>query len=174
MGHEGLPVSSVVSEHRREIDHLLDTVATFTHRLFHRAALAFMDVPDDHPLALHRALEKMLYDMAGAPETTYLATVELPRLGPLVYERHTQMLDLFCELLTPASAELEHPPPDRDTVFLCITGGVWETVRRYALDRRLDQLPHALPTISYVCLSTLFGQAEAQRVGALARRTLAA
>ena len=151
---------------RGEIDEILDGVAAFTHRLFQRVAAAFMDASDDAPYALHRALEVLVYDMADAPEMTYRATVELPRLGPLLYARHDEMLDLFCELLGPGFAALDDPP-DRDTISLCIGGGVWETIRRHALGRRLHQLPDSLPAVSYVCVSTFFGAAEARRVSAL-------
>jgi hypothetical protein len=150
-----------------EIDDLLDGVAAFTHRIFQRVATAFMDASDDPPYALHRALEALMHELAGAPEMAYRATVELPSCGPLVYARHNEMLDLFCELLGPGLAALELDPPDRATVSLCIGGGVWETVRRYALAGRLPQLPDSLPAVSYVCLSTFFGPAEARRVGAL-------
>jgi hypothetical protein len=152
---------------RGEIDELLDGVAAFTHRLFHRVATAFMDASDDPPNALHRALEVLVYDMVAAPELAYRATVELPGCGPLVYARHNEMLDLFCELLGPGFATSDHEPPDRETVALCIGGGVWETVRRHALDRRLHKLPDSLPALSHVCVGTFFGNAEAQRVSAV-------
>ena len=168
MGQFGLHLSSIEPMARGEIDELLDGVAAFTHRLFERVAAAFMDASADPPRALHRALEVLVHDMADAPEMTYRATIELPRLGPLVYARHDEMLDLFCELLGPGFAALDDPP-DRETIALCIGGGVWETVRRHALAGRLPQLPDSLPAISYVCLSTFFGHAEARRVGALVK-----
>jgi hypothetical protein len=152
---------------RAEVDDVLDSVAAFTHRLFHRVAAAFMEASDDAPYALHRALEVLVCDMAAAPELTYRATVDLPSLGPLVYARHDEMLDLFCELLGPGLAALDLDPPDRETVSLCIGGGVWETVRRHALAHRLHQLPDSLPAVSHVCVSTFFGHAEARRVGTL-------
>jgi hypothetical protein len=166
MGQSGLPLSSDTPMARGEIDELLDGVAAFTHRLFHRVAAAFMDASDDAPYALHRALEVLVYDMAAAPEMTHRATVELPRLGPLVYTRQNEMLDLFCELLGPGFIALDGPP-DRETVALCIGGGVWETIRRHALGRRLHLLPDSLPALSYVCIGTFFGAAEARRVAAL-------
>lgn len=170
MGQSGLTLSSVAPVASTEIDNILDSVAAFTRQLFHRVAVAFMDASDDVPYALHRALDVLLRDMAGAPELTYRATVELPSLGPLVYARHDEMLDLFCELLGPGFAALDDPP-GRDTLSLCIGGGVWETVRRHALDGRLNQLPDSLPAVSYVCVSTFFGQAEARRVSALVKET---
>jgi hypothetical protein len=170
MGQSGLRPSSVAPLERGEIDHLLDSVAAFTHQLFRRVAAAFMDAADDAPYALHRALEELLYAMAETPEMTYRATVELPQLGPLVYARHDELLDLFCELLGPGFAELDQDPPDREIVSLCIAGGAWETVRRHALAGRLHLLPESLPAVSFVCLSTFFGAAEAVRVGAFQAR----
>ena len=37
-------------------------------------------------------------------------------------------------------------------------------MRRYALERRLHELPDALPGMSYFCLSTFFGIDDARRV----------
>ena len=111
----------------------------------------------------------MLYDLAEAPEMTYLSVVELPRLGPLVYERQDRMLDLFSELLAAGFAALDEPPPSHEIVALCLGGGVWEAIYRHAAQRTLHVLPEALPAISWVCVSTFFGVDEALRVRALPR-----
>jgi AcrR family transcriptional regulator len=149
------------------IDCLLETVAAATRQLFGRVATAFMQADGDGPLAVHRALAALLYDMADAPEMTYLSVVELPRLGPLVYERQDRTLDLFCELLTSGFAALDEPPPSREIVALCIGGGLWESIYRHAAQRTLHELPDTLAAISYVCVSTFFGIDEALRVSAL-------
>jgi AcrR family transcriptional regulator len=148
------------------IDCLLDAVAAATRQLFNRVATAFMEASGDGPLAVHRALGTLLYDLADAPEMTYLSVIELPRLGPLVYERQNRMLDLFCELLTSGFAALEEPPPSREIVALCIGGGLWESIYRHAAQHTLHELPDTLPAISYVCVSTFFGTDEALRVSA--------
>jgi hypothetical protein len=166
MGQSGLRLSSLPPLEPSEIDRVLDTVARFTHEVFHRAANAFMDGSDDPPAALHLALSELFDAMAEAPELAHRATVELPGLGPLVYARQNAMLDLFCDLLGPGFAALDDPP-DRATIALCIGGGVWETVRRHALARRLHQLPDSLAAVSFVCVSTFFGGAEARRVSGL-------
>jgi hypothetical protein len=171
MGQSGLSLASVAPMALSEVDDLLDGVAAFTHQLFHRVAAAFMDASDDPPYALHRALEVLVYEMAAAPDMAYRATVALPCRGPLVYTRHNEMLDLFCELLGPGFAASAHGSSDRETVSLYLGGGVWETVRRHALDRRLHQLPDSLPALSYVCVGIFFGNAEAQRVSTLKRPT---
>jgi hypothetical protein len=149
-----------------EIGELLDTVAVWTHDLFHRMADAFMSANDDAPLALHRALETMLREIAEAPEAAYLATVEVPALGPLLHARRDEALELFSTFLDVGLDGLPGPGGSRDAIALCIAGGLWETVRRYALERRLPELPDALPGMSYFCVSTFFGVDEALRVGA--------
>jgi AcrR family transcriptional regulator len=165
----GVPLEDVKAHWPTPIDCLLDTVAASTQQLFGRVAGAFMEAGDDGPLALHRALGAMLYDLAEAPEMTYLSVVELPRLGPLVYERQDRMLDLFCELLDGGFAALDEAPPSREIVSLCIGGGLWEVIYRHAAQHTLHELPEALPALSYVCVSTFFGVDEALRVGMLRR-----
>jgi AcrR family transcriptional regulator len=165
----GVPLEQVRAYWPTPIDCLLDTVAASTRQLFGRVAEAFMEAGGDGALALHRALGAMLYDLVAAPEMTYLSFVELPRLGPLVYERQDRTLDLFCELLTSGFAALDEPPSSHEIVSVCIGGGLWETVYRHAVQRTLHELPEGLAAISYVCVSTFFGVDEAVRVSALPR-----
>ena len=129
-----------------------------------------MAAEGDGPLALHRALATILDELARAPEMTYMSVIELPRLGPPGHERHARMIDLFGELLAAGFREMEEPPPNVDTMALCLGGSIWETIRRHAAERRLHELPDALPAISYVCISTFYGLEEARRVGALVLR----
>jgi AcrR family transcriptional regulator len=165
----GVPLEQVTGHWPTPIDCLLDTVAASTQRLFGRVAAAFMEAGDDGSVALHRALSAMLYDLAEAPEMTYLSVVELPRLGPLVYARQDRVLELFCELLHNGFAALDEPPPSQEIVTLCIGGGIWEAIYRHAAQRTLHVLPEALPALSWVCVSTFFGIDEALRVSALPR-----
>jgi hypothetical protein len=103
-----------------------------------------------------------------------MSTVELPRLGPLVRDRHHRMLDLFADFLAPGFTARGVALPDPQIVSLCITGGLWRIVRQHAIDQRLQELPDSLPAISYVVLSTFFGTAEALRVSKRAHRAAAA
>jgi hypothetical protein len=154
-----------------ELDVLLDTVAAWTQHLFHRMADEFMSADGDAPLALHRALAAMLREIAGAPELAHRATVELPSLGPLLHAQRDQALDLFATFLDVGLAGLPEAAADRDAITLCIAGGLWETVRRYALEHRLHELPNALPGMSYFCLSTFFEIDDARRVSTSAVRS---
>lgn len=166
MGHDGLPLASFVAHDDAET--LIETVAAFTRRLFHRAAVAFMGAEGDSPLALHAALASILTDAANAPEMTYMSVIELPRLGPPAHERHARMIALFGELLAPGFAAMDRQPPNPETLALCLGGSVWETLRRHAAERRLHELPDALAGLSFVCVSTIYGSQEARRVNGLA------
>jgi hypothetical protein len=164
MADRSLSTSSFLSPD--EIDELLDTVAAWTQHLFHQMADAFMSAGDDPPLALHRALATMLREIADTPEMVRLATVELPALGPLLHAHRDRALTLFSTFLDVGLGGLPAPARDREAISLCIAGGLWETVRRYALERRLSELPGTLPGMSYFCVSTFFGIEEALRVSA--------
>jgi hypothetical protein len=122
-----------------------------------------MRVEGDRPLATHRALATLLTDLAGTPALTHLAVVDLPALGPLVHSRRRRMLDLFATFLAldvPSDDPRTHPAG----VSAGAIDGLWELVRRHALRDRLRDLPDALPAVSHVCLSTLFGIGDAYRV----------
>jgi AcrR family transcriptional regulator len=168
----GVPLPAVQAWWPGEVDWLLETVAASTRRLFGQMAEASLSVDGDAALALHHGLAVMLRELADAPEMTYLSVVELPSLGPLLHARRDRMLDLFSTFLDAGFAALDQPSPSPETISLSITGGLWELVRRYALDHRLHELPDALPAISHLCLSTFFGIDEAARVGALRARPL--
>ena len=152
---------------------MLESVSAFTRQLFTRTAEVFMDAAGNPAQALHEALASLLRDLAASPEMTYMSTVELPRLGPLVRERHRRMLDLFSDFLQPGFAARDVALPNPELVSLCITGGVWRIVRQHAIDRRLQELPESLPAISYVVLSTFFGTEEALRVSRRPQRAAA-
>jgi hypothetical protein len=143
---------------------VLDSVAAYTRGLYARTAEVFMDSADDPALALHQALDFLLRDLARSPEMTYMSVVELPQLGPLVIDRQRRMLDLFADFLAPGFTARDLALPNPEIVSLCITGGLWRTIRQHAVDRRLHELPDALPAISHVVLSTFFGVEEALRV----------
>jgi hypothetical protein len=166
MRPHGLPSSSIATPlSPSEIDRVLDSVAVFTRQLYTRTAAVFMDAAGDPAQALHAALDSLLRDLAAAPEMTYMSTVELPRLGPLVRDRHRRMLDLFSDFLQPGFTARDIALPNPEIVSLCITGGLWRIVRQHAIERRLQELPESLPAISYVVLSTFFGVKEALKAG---------
>lgn len=159
-----VPLATVHEHWTDETACLLDTVETATAQAFSRMADVFLSSDSDCPTAAHHALATLLTDLAGAPEMVHLAVVELPRLGNVAHEQQVRLLDLFCEFLLPGFATMGYPVPDPGIVSVCIGGGIWETVRRLASQRQLDQLPDALEPISFVCISTFFDTDEAMRV----------
>ncbi len=160
----GIPADTVGEYWKNETACLIDAVEAATGQAFSRMAEVFLDTTDDCPVAAHRALATLLTDMASAPEMVHVAVVELPRLGRIGREHQARMLELFCEFLLPGFAAMGHAVPDPDIVAVCLGGGIWETVRRLSLERRLHTLPDLLPAISFVCISTFFGAEEAVRV----------
>jgi AcrR family transcriptional regulator len=161
----GVPLEVVTARWPSEAECLLDTVAVWTRQLFRQMAAAFMDAAAEPGEAMHQALERMVTEMVHAPEMVHLSVVELPRLGPLVYERRRRMLDLFCDFLRPGFALRGLSLPDPEIVSLCIGGGLWRIVRQRAIERRLHELPEVLPAISYVCVSTFFDTERARAHG---------
>jgi AcrR family transcriptional regulator len=160
----GLAPMAITRYWPHELDCLLDTVATYTRRLFAHAAIAFMSAEGDGPRGMHAALAAILDDAAHAPAMTYMSVIELPRLGAIGHQRHARMTALFSELLQPAIDTMEHPPPDPETLAHGLVGAVWESLRRHAAQRRLHQLPETLPALSHVAVGTLYGRDEAHRV----------
>lgn len=167
-----VPLAAVHGYWADETACLLDTVETSTGQAFSRMAEVFLGSDSDCATAAHHALATLLTDLSGAPEMVHLAVVELPRLGDVAHEQQVRLLDLFCEFLMPGFAMMGHPVPDPDTVSVCLGGGIWETVRRLAIDRQLHRLPDALAPISFVCISTFFGTEEAMRVSQIPVRVM--
>jgi AcrR family transcriptional regulator len=143
---------------------LLETVDVATGQAFSRMAEVFLNTDSDCPTAAHHALATLLTDLSTSPEMVHLAVVELPRLGTVAHAAQTRLLDLFCEFLAPGFVAMGYPVPDPEIVSTCLAGGIWETVRRLTVERRLHTLPDVLAPISFVCISTFFGTDEAVRV----------
>lgn len=138
-------------------------------RCFSAVARAYMTAPGDCPMAAHRALRVMLEYMASMPALMYLAMIELPRLGERARQLRSRDLELFGEFLGPGFAAAERAGrtlPHAEVSADFIGGGIYEVVRRFAIERRLEDLPEALPAISYLCTLPFFGTAEARRVSA--------
>ncbi|MFA4927934.1 MAG: hypothetical protein WC558_05420 [Patulibacter sp.] len=160
----GFDSSVAASYWQDETACLIDAVDVATSQAFSRVAQAFLSTRGDYAVAAHHALATLLSDVAACPEMVYLTVVELPRLGPVGHAQQARIVDLFCEFLLPGFAATNHPIPDPEIVTMSLGGGVWETVRRLAVERRLAALPAELPAISFVCISTFFGPEEALRV----------
>jgi AcrR family transcriptional regulator len=117
----------------------------------------------------HAALAALLEFVAGTPAFARLATVEIVNVGPRGLAHRDKSLDLFMELLEPGYFG-DSPPPSR-LVSEMIAGGIFELMRRHAMEGRLEQLPDALPAITVVALAPFIGLTEARRLAALPRHS---
>src|SRR5262249_6083633 len=133
---------------------------------FAAVANAFMSDPGDCAAAAHRSLGVLLDFLAASPALASLSILVPPMLSARAAARHKSVLDVFGEFLGPGFAAMGHMPPRPDVVSQVLTGGIFDVLRRHALERRLHELPLALPAVSHVCISAFFGLEEAVRVAA--------
>lgn len=163
----GLPPESVDRYWKTEEACVLDALQAGAEQTFAAVAQAFMSAPGDCAAAAHRSLAVLLGFMAASPALASLSILAPGVLSPRAAARHKGVLDVFAEFLGPGFAAMGHVPPRPELVSQIITGGIFEILRRHALERRLHELPDALPAVSHVCIAAFFGLDEAARVGAL-------
>jgi AcrR family transcriptional regulator len=165
-GRTGVPIEVVLGYWKTEEECVLDALQTGAEQTFSAVANAFMSDPGDCAAAAHRSLGVLLAFLAASPALASLSILVPPMLSTRAAARHKSVLDVFGEFLGPGFAAMGHVPPRPELVSQIITGGIFEVLRRHALDRRLHELPTALPAVSHVCIAAFFGLEEAARVGA--------
>jgi AcrR family transcriptional regulator len=165
-GRTGVPIEAVLGYWKTEEECVLDALQTGAEQTFSAVANAFMSDPGDCAAAAHRSLGVLLAFLAASPALASLSILVPPMLSTRAAARHKSVLDVFGEFLGPGFAAMGHVPPRPELVSQIITGGIFEVLRRHALDRRLHELPTALPAVSHVCIAAFFGLEEAARVGA--------
>ncbi|MBF6621308.1 MAG: TetR/AcrR family transcriptional regulator [Patulibacter sp.] len=161
----GVPLAAVEAYWASEEACVIDALQTGTEQTFAAVARAFMSSPGDCAAAAHRSLEVLLRVLAASPALASLSILVPPMLSPRAASRHTGVLDVFAEFLGPGFAAMGHAPPQPEIVSQIVTGGIFEVLRRHAVERRLHELPAALPAVSHVCVAAFFGLDEARRVG---------
>jgi AcrR family transcriptional regulator len=164
----GVALETVLGYWQTEEECVLDALQTGAEQTFSAVAQAFMSDPGDCAAAAHRSLGVLLDFLAASPALASLSILVPPVLSARAVARHKSVLDVFGEFLGPGFAAMGHVPPRPELVSQIITGGIFEVLRRHALDRRLHELPTALPAVSHVCIAAFFGLEEAARVGAAA------
>jgi hypothetical protein len=113
-------------------------------------AEAFARMPGDWELAIQSAIAALFVFLASRPDQTTACFVE-DGLGPTALARRDRTIDRFVELLRPGFATTSMPPPP--VVAEAIGGGIYEVVRGHVLERRLEELPAAIPDATAVALS---------------------
>jgi hypothetical protein len=165
-GCTGVPIEVVLDYWQTEEECVLDALQTGAEQTFSAVANAFMSNPGDCAAAAHRSLGVLLEFLAASPALASLSILVPPMLSARAAARHKSVLDVFGEFLGPGFAAMGHAPPRPELVSQIITGGIFEVLRRHALERRLHELPTTLPAVSHVCIAAFFGLEEAARVGA--------
>ncbi|MFA4928325.1 MAG: TetR/AcrR family transcriptional regulator [Patulibacter sp.] len=145
----------------------LQTVDVWTDRTFTAMAAAFASAPRDGALAVHRALGAMLAQMASEPEMLHLAVEAVDHLGPQALSRRARYAALFFDAVSPAVGPSDAIPAQTRQLSEMVIDGVYGVLRRHVHERRITELPGALPEISYLCLAPFFGSRRATDVAQL-------
>jgi AcrR family transcriptional regulator len=163
----GVELGSVQAYFESEEDCALAAADAATEQCFTAVAKAFMSTPGDCPRAAHAALDAMLRFMAGVPAFIHLFLVEFPGLGPRAAARRRRYMDFYAEFLGPGFAAATELPPQPELLSQLIAGGIHEILTKYVRDGRLEELPEALPAVSFFTVAPFFGVDEARRVASL-------
>jgi len=163
-GRTGVPIDVVLGYWTTEEECVLAALQTGAEQTFAAVANAFMSDPGDCAAAAHRSLGVLLDFLAASPALASLSILVPPVLSARAAARHKSVLDVFGEFLGPGFAAMGYTPPRPEIVSQVLTGGIFDVLRRHALERRLHELPSALPAVSHVCISAFFGLEEAVRV----------
>ncbi|MBF6621309.1 MAG: TetR/AcrR family transcriptional regulator [Patulibacter sp.] len=145
----------------------LQTVDGWTDRTFTAMAAAFASAPRDGALAVHRALGAMLAQMASEPEMLHLAVEAVEHLGPRAVSRRARYASLFFDAVSPVAGPNDAIPAQTRQLSEMVVDGVFGVLRRHVRERRIAELPAALPEISYLCLAPFFGVRRANDVAQL-------
>jgi hypothetical protein len=127
----------------------------FADLAFEAAADAYVSTPDRWELAVRAAIAGLFDFLAQRPDEATACLVGDGAAGSDGIARHERLIERFTALLRPGFEIAETPPAP--VVTEAIGGGIYEVVRRYALERRLDQLPSAVPDATVVALAPFVG-----------------
>lgn len=125
------------------------------------AAEAFVGAAGGWAEAVHAALAALLDHLAAAPARSRSCLTET---DPAAADRRDRNLERFAELLEPGY-ELADPRPPAIAAE-AVTGGIFELIRSYALEDRVDALPYALPVATVIALTPFVGSDRAERTAA--------
>jgi AcrR family transcriptional regulator len=132
------------------------------------AAGAFLSCAGDPPLAAHRALEAALWHIARTPAVAALAVSDDPELSRATTVLRQRYIALFFQLIAGQVPVAEQRAPQPLAALELVLDGILATLRRFAEEHHVAELPGQLPTLSRQCLTPFFGADEARRVAALA------
>jgi AcrR family transcriptional regulator len=128
------------------------------------AAGAFLAAAGDPPLAAHRALEAALGHIARTPAVAALAVSDDPRLATAAATLRERHIALFLQLVAGQVPPAQQQAPQPLVALGLLVDGLLATLRRFAQQGRIPELPRELPGLSLQALTPFFGADEARRV----------
>jgi hypothetical protein len=128
---------------------------SFADEAFAATADAYAREPGGWENAIQAAIGGLFDFLADRPDQANACIVDDCGAEPRGLAQRDRMLDRFAELLRPGFAAAPAPPPP--VVAEAITGGIYELVRAHVLERRLSDLPAAVPDATIVALSPFKG-----------------
>jgi hypothetical protein len=135
---------------------------SFEDEAFAVTAEAYARQSGDWEQAVQAALARLFAFLADHPDRTNACIVGDYGIGEAALDRRDGTIDRFAAFLREGFERAGAPPP---VIAEAIGGGVYEIVRGHVLERRLEQLPAAIPEATVVALSPFVGPARAQELG---------
>ncbi|MET0600806.1 MAG: TetR family transcriptional regulator [Baekduia sp.] len=161
---EGIELDTVNALFADELDCATKALDEWASRLVIIAAGAFLSAAGDPPLAAHRALEAALGHLARTPAVAALAVSDDPQLATAVTALRQRYMALFFQLIAGQVPATEQQAPQPLVALELLLDGLLATLRRFAQQGRIAELPGELPGLSLQALTPFFGADEARRV----------
>lgn len=136
----------------------------FADQAFRIAAEAYAASPAGWERAIRSALAELLAFLAREPEQTATCLAIGPGEHPAALVHRDEVVERFTTLLGPGFAMPREPPPP--VVAEAIGGGILELIRIHVEERRVDDLPSALPSATLIALTPFVGPEHAERLAA--------
>jgi AcrR family transcriptional regulator len=128
------------------------------------AAGAFLASAGDPPLAAHKALEAALGHIARTPAVAALAVSDDQQLATAAGTLRLRHIALFFQLIAGQVPPTQQLAPQPLVALELLLDGLLATLRRFAQQGRIPELPQELPALSLQALTPFFGADEARRV----------
>src|SRR5690606_32443229 len=91
----------------------------------------------------------------------HLAVEAVEHLGPSAVSRRARYAAVFYDAVAPGVNPNDLIPTNPRQMAEMVADGVFAVLRRHVLEGRIEQLPSALPEVSYLCIVPFFGPERA-------------
>jgi AcrR family transcriptional regulator len=161
---EGIELDTANALFADELDCATKALDEWASRLVIISAGAFLSAAGDPPLAAHRALDAALGHIARTPAVAALAVSDDQQLATAVTALRRRYMALFFQLVAGQVAATEQQAPQPLVALELLLDGLLATLRRFAQQDRIAELPGELPALSRQAWTPFFGADEARRV----------